>query len=204
MHTDGVEIVETWDTLGMRGTASHDVVISDVFVPGERVVDRRPWGQFGRGLHAAAANFAPIVSSVYWGIAAGARDHVVGRLAGRTRGAVPEVESPLVQRQVGLMDARLQVAWWSLQGALIDLGEPLRPGPETLTTVMLAKRECVLAAREVVDLAMDLAGGGSYFRRSPLDRNFRDVRAATFHPLTPEATLVYAGRLALDGDLTTI
>lgn len=202
MHVDGVEIDHTWDTLGMRGTASHDVVIREVFVPGERVVDRRPWGQLGKGLHAAAAHFAPIVASVYWGIAAGARDHALGRVAGKVRGTTAAADTPETQRQGGLMDARLRVAWWSLQGALQDLGEPLQPGPETLTTLMLAKRECVLAAREVVDLAMDVAGGASYFRTSPLERCFRDVRAATFHPLTPEATLSYAGRLALGGDVT--
>lgn len=101
------------------------------------------------------------------------------------------------------MAARLRVAWSSLQGALSDVGEPLQPGPGTLTTLMLAKRECVLAAREVVDLAMDMVGGSSYFRSSPLERCFRDVRAGSFHPLTPETTLAYAGRLAL-GDDTSV
>jgi alkylation response protein AidB-like acyl-CoA dehydrogenase len=202
MRSDGVQIVETWDTLGMRGTASHDVVIRDVFVPAERVVDRRPWGQLGKGLHAAAAYFAPVVGAVYWGIAAGARDHAVGHLSGKVRGTEAAAASPMVQRQVGLMEARLRVAWWSLQGALDDLGEPLHPGPEALATLMVAKRECVLAAREVADLAMDVAGGASYFRSSPLERCLRDVRAGTFHPLTPEATLTYAGRLALGGDVT--
>jgi alkylation response protein AidB-like acyl-CoA dehydrogenase len=42
-------------------------------------------------------------------------------------------------------------------------------------------------------------GGRSYFRSSPLERAWRDVRAGTFHPLTPEATLAYAGQLALGG-----
>lgn len=63
MHTDGVDVIETWDASGMRGTGSHDVEIRSVFVPAERVVDRRPWGELGRGLHAAAAHFAPIVSA---------------------------------------------------------------------------------------------------------------------------------------------
>ncbi|HEX7097206.1 MAG TPA: acyl-CoA dehydrogenase family protein [Acidimicrobiales bacterium] len=202
MRGDGIRIVETWDTLGMRGTASHDVVIDDVFVPAERVVDRRPWGALGKGMHAALAYFAPIGAAVYWGIAAGARDDVVQELMRSTRGTERATSSPLVARQVGLMDARLRVAWWSLRGALDDLGDPLQPGPETLTTLAIAKRECVTAAREVVDVAMELAGGRSYYRSSPLERRFRDVRAGTFHPLPPEATLVYAGKLALGGDLS--
>src|SRR5690606_31777276 len=132
MRVDGVEIVETWDALGMRGTASHDVVITDVFVAADRVVDRRPWGELGRGLHAAAAHFAPVVGAVYWGIAAAARDLAVEHLASKRRGTTDAATSELVQRQVGLMDARLRVAWWSLEGVLDELGEPLQPGPHAL------------------------------------------------------------------------
>ena len=61
---------------------------------------------------------------------------------------------------------------------------------------MLAKRQAVVEAIEVVDLAMEVLGGRSFFRRSPLERAYRDVRAGTFHPLTPEATLMYAGKVA--------
>jgi len=62
---------------------------------------------------------------------------------------------------------------------------------------MLAKRQAVTEAFDVVNLAMEVLGGRSYFRHSPLERAFRDVRAGTFHPLTPEITLSYAGKLAL-------
>jgi acyl-CoA dehydrogenase len=202
LHAEGVRIVEVWDTLGMRGTASHDLVLDDVAVAADRVVEHRPWGHFGKALHDAAAHFAPVVSSVYWGIAKGAFDHATDRLTTTTRGGTSAATNPERQRQVGLMDARLRVAWWALEGALAEVGDPIRPGPDTLTTLMLAKRECVLAAREVVDLAMEATGGSSYFRSSPLERALRDVRAGAFHPLSPEASLTYAGRLRLGGDVS--
>jgi acyl-CoA dehydrogenase len=202
LRAEGVRIVDVWDTLGMRGTASQDVVIDDVVVPAERVVDRRPWGHFGPALYSAACHFAPVVASVYWGIGRGAADHAVERLVSGTRGGVAAADSAERQRQVGLMESRLRVAWWALEGALADVGEAMKPGPGTLTTLMLAKRECVLAGREVVDLAMESLGGSSYFRSSPLERALRDARAGAFHPLTPEATLTYAGRLRLGGDVT--
>ena len=41
---DGVVVEQNWDTLGMRGTASNDVRISDVFIPDERVLANRPHG----------------------------------------------------------------------------------------------------------------------------------------------------------------
>ena len=62
---------------------------------------------------------------------------------------------------------------------------------------MAAKREIALAGIEVCDLAMEVAGGAAFFKGSPIERCYRDIRAAKFHPLTPEQTLLHAGRLAL-------
>jgi len=197
LAADGVRIEETWDTLGMRGTASHDVVLEDVFVPASRIAGRRPYGELGVPLLAATVHFAPVGGATYFGIASGARDVAVAAASGGSRGSVAPAGSPRVRRQVGLMDAKLRGAWWALMGSLDELGADYVAGPSTLATVMLAKRQAVTEAIEVVNLAMDLLGGRSYFRRSELERAYRDVRAGTFHPLTPETTLTYAGKLAL-------
>jgi acyl-CoA dehydrogenase len=201
----GFRVVETWDTLGMRGTSSHDVQMDDVFVADAQVAARRPWGRVDPVLRNAAVHFAPPVASVYWGIAAGARDEAVRVICSRRYGdGVTPAEDSLVQRQAGLMDAKLRTAWWSLAGALDEIGEDYELDDRTVGTLMVAKREVVTKAIEVVDLAMDLAGGSSYFKRSPLERAYRDVRAATFHPFNPEKTLVHAGRLALGQPADTI
>lgn len=194
---EGVRIEETWDTLGMRGTASHDVVLDNVYVPADKIAARRPYGEFGGPLLAAVVHFAPVVGATYYGIASGARDLAVASAASGTRGPQPQALLGRVQRQVGLMDARLRVGWWSLMGAVNELGDDYAASPSTQSTVMVAKREAVLGAIEVVDLAMDVLGGRAFFKRSPLERAFRDVRAGKFHPLTPESTLSYAGKLAL-------
>ena len=62
---------------------------------------------------------------------------------------------------------------------------------------MAAKREIALAGIEVCDLAMEVGGGPAFFKGSVIERCYRDIRAAKFHPLTPELTLVHGGRLAL-------
>jgi alkylation response protein AidB-like acyl-CoA dehydrogenase len=101
----------------------------------------------------------------------------------------------LVQRQVGEMDVRLRTGWWSLLGALDEFqGEP---SAEAMNAVWTAKHHATIGAVEVVDRAMELAGGVSFYRTSPLERAYRDVRAGKYHPLTPELALVYAGRLGL-------
>lgn len=199
----GVRIEETWDTLGMRGTASHDLVLDDVAVPGDKVSGRRPYGEFGTPLAAAAIHFAPVIGATYLGIAAGARDVAVAGARTATRGPVATADLGRVQRQVGLMDAKLRGAWWALLGALDEMGDDYGADPALLSTVMQAKRHAVTEAIAVVDLALDVAGGRGYFRRSPLERAYRDVRAGAFHPLTPEATLVHAGKLALGHPGTT-
>jgi acyl-CoA dehydrogenase len=197
LSAEGVSLVETWDTLGMRGTASHDLVFEDVVVPLDKISARRPYGELGAPLTLAALHFAPIGGACYLGIACGARDVAVdGALAG-SRGPSGMAALPRVQRQVGLMDAKLRRSWWSLMGSLDELGDQLQPGPAALATVMVAKRQAVLDAIAVVDLAMDVLGGRSFFRKSPLERAYRDVRAGTFHPFPPEATLTYSGKLAL-------
>ena len=203
LAADGVRMEETWDTLGMRGTASNDLVFDQVKVPGERIVARRPWGDFGAPLFVAAIHFAPVVAATYFGIAAGARDVAVDGATSTTRGTALRAELARTQRQVGLMDSKLRVAWWALLGSIDDLGDGYGADPTALATVMTAKRHVVLEAVDVVNLAMDTLGGRAYYRRSPLERAYRDVRAGLFHPLTPEITLSYVGKLALGGDGST-
>lgn len=193
----GVRLVETWDTLGMRGTASHDLVMDDVFVPGDKVSGSRPYGELGAPLMGAVLHFSPVAGATYHGIAAGAAERAIAAVGAGTRGSAPKAVLPGVRRQVGLMSAKLRTSWWSLMGALDDLGDDYVVDPHTLATVSLAKRQAVTSAIEVVDLAMEVMGGRSFFRRSGMERAYRDVRAGTFHPLTPEATLTYAGKVAL-------
>ncbi|MGH2473680.1 MAG: acyl-CoA dehydrogenase family protein, partial [Candidatus Limnocylindrales bacterium] len=86
LAAEGVRLEETWDTQGMRGTASHDVVLEHVFVPADRVMGRRPWGEFGVPLAAAAVHFAPVGGATYLGIAIGARDAAVAWSTATSRG----------------------------------------------------------------------------------------------------------------------
>ena len=77
LSAPGVSIVETWDTLGMRGTASHDLVFEDVFVPAEKIAGTRPYGDLVGPLLVAAIHFAPLAGAAYLGVAAGAADQAI-------------------------------------------------------------------------------------------------------------------------------
>ncbi len=192
MASPGVTVVETWDALGMRGTGSHDIDLHDVFVPEERVLARRPHGKVDGPLQVILTIAMPPIAAVYLGVAEAARDHAVAAVT-----ATPRGDDPTVQRQVGLMDTRLRVAGWALDGALQIAGDDPAPSMDTVAAVMAAKREIALAGIEVSDLAMDVVGGAAFYRTSPIARCYRDVRGAKFHPFGPDETLLHAGRLAL-------
>ncbi len=187
----GVTVHDTWDTLGMRGTASNDVTIEDVFVPDERVLANRPHGVVDPPLQVIASIAFTIVNAVYLGVAESAAEAAIDSIA------EDRASDPTVQRQVGLMRNRLRVAGWALEGAFNAVGDDPAPSMETLAAVMAAKREIANAGIEVCDLAMEVAGGASFFKGSPIERAYRDIRGIKFHPLSSELTLLHAGRLAL-------
>ena len=82
VRADGVTVHDNWDTLGMRGTGSHDVDIDDVFVPEERVLARRPFGVVDPPLQVIASIAMPVIAGVYLGVAEAARDAAVAAVAG--------------------------------------------------------------------------------------------------------------------------
>ena len=106
-------------------------------------------------------------------------------------------DDPTVQRQVGLM--RTGCGWPSgrLDGALADGRR--RPGAVDGHRGRGDGGEAGdrLAGIEVCDLALEVGGGAAFYRTSPIEQCYRDVRAVKFHPFGPEETLVHAGRVAL-------
>jgi alkylation response protein AidB-like acyl-CoA dehydrogenase len=188
--SDGVSIVERWDAMGMRGSASHDVVFRDVFVPTDRVLAVRPHGTIDPPLQVISSIAFPIISAVYLGIAEGAFAHALAH-------AGPNISQTSVQRRFGEMRHALQIAEWALDGALDTVGDDPAPSMSTVVAVMAAKREIVATAERVTSMAMDTAGGAAYRTGSPIGRAHRDAMAGRFHPFDPETTLVHGGRHAL-------
>jgi alkylation response protein AidB-like acyl-CoA dehydrogenase len=182
--SEGVEVQQNWDALGMRGTASNDIILTDVFVPDERVLANRPHGEVDGALQVIVSIAMPIISGVYLGVAEAAYE------AAR---AQPKAGT---ERELGLMRHRLQVASWALDGAIAAVGDDPDPSLDRVDAVMIAKREIALAGIEVCDLAMDVAGGPAYFKGSVIERCYRDIRAAKFHPFGLEETLRHLGRPA--------
>jgi alkylation response protein AidB-like acyl-CoA dehydrogenase len=80
---------------------------------------------------------------------------------------------------------------------MIEIAETGSPSPETTNEVTILRTLVARFAIETVERAMMVAGGASFYRSKELERAFRDVQAARFHPLQEKVQLEYAGRMAL-------
>ena len=169
MNAKGVSIEETWDTMGMRATGSHDVVFDGVFVPDAAVAARRKPGVWHPLLHLVSMIAFPIVYSVYTGIAEKARDIAVAE-AGKRRD--PAIET------VGELETELAATRMACD-ALVAFCETATPGPETTNTVFIHRSLIARGALRTVELAMEVAGGAAYFRRR------RSGAAVPRHPGRP-------------------
>ncbi|MGZ3326280.1 MAG: acyl-CoA dehydrogenase family protein [Xanthobacteraceae bacterium] len=156
MNAPGVSIVETWDTLGMRGTGSHDVSLDGVFVPDAAIGARRKPGVWHPLLHIVALVAMPLVYAVYAGIAEAARNLTVEALAKRRDAATIDA--------LGALDTELAATRIALD-SMVTFAETAQPGPETTNTIFIHRALVCRGAIRTVDLALDAASGAGYFRR---------------------------------------
>jgi acyl-CoA dehydrogenase len=177
----------------MRATGSNDIQLEGVFIPEATTGVRRPAGKWHPFMHTVCLCAIPVIYAVYLGVAEAARD-VALEMARKKK------TDPYVPSLVGEMDNHLITAQ-VVHASMVDLTATARPGPEA-TSAMLARRTIVArAALAAVDKAMEAAGGGAFFRGAHLERLFRDIQAARYHPLPEKPQTRLSGRLALGLDI---
>jgi len=189
-RTDAVNTRDDWDTLGMRGTQSRTTRLNGAVAPADRVVrlvdpgptpDPIVFGIF--------SVFEVLLASVYTGVARRALELAIAAATSRTskKTGRPYSDDPDIRWRIAEMaltyDGLLpQVASIAHDvDALVDHGRLWFPKLSGL------KHRAVVAAKQIVDEAMLVAGGSSYFTRNELSRLYRDVLAGMFHPSDPES-----------------
>jgi len=196
----GVSIEETWDTLGMRATGSHDVVLDDVFVPEDHCLSEgAAWASKKRD----DGGWMLHIPACYIGIAWAARDFALqfAREYKPNSLTAPIAELPHIQRQIGLIEADLMTARTLLYAVADRWDASSADGRLTLKQELgLAKVVAVEAAMRIVDGAMRIVGGASLSRKLPLERMYRDVRAGLHNPPMEDAVLAGLARRALDSE----
>jgi alkylation response protein AidB-like acyl-CoA dehydrogenase len=197
----GVTVVETWDTLGMRPTQSHDTVLDNVFVPDSRIGRVVPAGD-GTDPFVVALAIWPLalIAAVYLGIADRALELAVAGAKKKTSIAIERgayAYNPFVQHQIAEMYLSLEAASATLELFVGDWVAGVDHGAAWLPKVYSMKWHAVEAAKRVVDIALDVSGGGGMFRGNELERLYRDVRCGGFHPGNDALTHELVGKAVL-------
>lgn len=188
-----LQILDTWDVSGLCATGSHDIEAKAVFVPEAFVWRLGPQAQRGSHFSAPLYRF-PFTGFFSWpmaavalGIAQGALDEITAaaahkpqRLAAGTLRERPLFQTQLAQAVAFVYSAR---AW--LHEILTKVWEKTQRGEsasvEERAEFLLAATNATRSAATAVELVYTAGGGSANYRRSPLQRQMRDMHAVTQH-----------------------
>ena len=187
MKAAEVRIERTWRAHGMRGSGSNDVVIENLFVPDASVSFSRKAGEWHPVFQIIATIAFPLIYGVYLGVAESARDIAID-IAKRK----PQPDLSIA----GRMDTELRAAQLAHRWMLDAVGRNA-PSADTVNEVMIGRTLVARHAIAAVELAMELAGGASFYRAAGLERRLRDIQGARFHVLRSGPQAHYAGATAL-------
>ena len=205
LPAEQIEFLDTWYVSGLAGTGSTDFAIRDVFVPESHAVGMGVDGPLARPLY-AFPQFGLLgmgIAAVALGLARAAISELTEIAGGKTPSgsARPLAARPATQAEVSRAEATLRSARAFYYEAIETAWHAARTtghiDTEHRRDIRLATTFATHACAETVDRMYNLGGGTSVYRRSPLQRIFRDVHVATQHMMVSPATLELTGRLLL-------
>lgn len=205
LPADQIEFLDTWYVSGLAGTGSTDFLIRNAFVPESRAIGIGVDGPLPRPLY-AFPQFGLLgmgIAAVALGLARAAIDELIGIAGGKTPSgsARPLAARPATQSEVSRAEATLRSArafyYETIEAAWQAARKAGRIDTEHRRDIRLATTFATHACAETVDRMYNLGGGTSVYRRSPLQRIFRDVHVATQHMMVSPATFELTGRLLL-------
>jgi len=202
-------IVENWNTLGMRGTGSHDVIMNDVFVPERHTTLLVPLDKPGRAYRGPLYRFTSwaaiaALSTVATGIARAAIDDFIelARAKSPAYTARPLKDRGIVQAQLARAEAALESARAYLYHSAHDTWNMVEKGPTIdmphKMRMQLAATNAVTAATEAVDLIQAAAGTTGIREEQRFERHFRDVHTISQHGFISASRFESVGQLLLD------
>jgi alkylation response protein AidB-like acyl-CoA dehydrogenase len=205
------EILDTWHSIGLRGTGSHDYAVADVFVPSARALSFRDPPVEPGPLYAipTIALFATVLAAVPLGIARHAidivRDLAGTKIAGRSRRSL--TEDATMQANLGIAEAGLRSARAFLYETLENTWEAVSAGQELSigqrAMLWLASTHTATAAKQAAELMFAAGGSTSPYASAGIERCVRDIYAAGQHLLLAPPNYQMAGQAFLDLDMRT-
>jgi alkylation response protein AidB-like acyl-CoA dehydrogenase len=197
----GYRIQPTWDVLGMRATQSDDTVLEGAFVPDSHITRIVAPGAAGVDVFVLSIFAWALIgfANVYYALGRRALDLTVESLQKRTAIAVSTsmAHHPAMQHGVAEMVMELESIEPLIERVAEDWSTGVDHGGAWPSKIVTAKYRAVEGVWKVVDTALDLSGGFGMFKKSELERLFRDARAGRFHPANSALTHEFVAKTAL-------
>jgi alkylation response protein AidB-like acyl-CoA dehydrogenase len=196
----GFTIKETWDVMGMRATRSDDTILEGAFIPDKYIARVVPAGLAGADFFVLSI-FAWALggfSNVYYGLSERlvelAVEHVKGKTSiGLTRSMA---HHPEVQRGVADMILTLEAMRTQVDAMTNDWSNGVQHADWPIK-IVATKYNVVNGAWKIADQALETSGGFGMFKKSEMERLFRDARCGRFHPANASLTHELIGKLVL-------
>ncbi|MCA9666940.1 MAG: acyl-CoA/acyl-ACP dehydrogenase [Myxococcales bacterium] len=193
-ENEGVRLLDDWDTLGMRASGSHTVLLEDAFVPEEAIALRRPRGRWHAAWTVALVSAAPLYMSPYVGVAEQAQREA--HAAARHKASEPYMPFLVGELDSAVATAQLALSALVQNHADYNFDTSVQTAARALTYKTICSNACLAALRK----AVEICGGRAFFRGQALERMVRDIQAAPFHPLPEKKQQLFCGRLAMGLD----
>lgn len=205
MPRDKVSIKHTWDTVGLSGTGSHDVVVDCVVVPEEWTFIRGGKPQRDEPIfrYPAMALAAQVLAVVGLGTAREALNwiHREARDKPAITGAPPIGARPYIQAELGRAEARLHAARSFFYGAMEEAWEQILAGKpleqDYHVRLRLSATDAAAAGADVTRMAFVMAGTEAIRRGHPVQRCMLDAAAVAQHAFLGQGTWTSAGAALL-------
>jgi len=195
-NADGVEIVDDWDPLGMRGTVSRTLLLKDAFVPADdEILPGGMYDQAARRYPYLFMSLAPSYLGVTKGILDFTRAYLRGELAGAAKGTARR-DNPI--KQVGW--AEMQIKYEQSRAMLYGVVDnaTLDPTEEQMVSAWAAVYTTMEHANQVASIAVRVCGGQSMLRHLALERMYRDSRLGSLMlPWSAEVAIERIGKARL-------
>ncbi len=195
-NADGVEIVDDWDPLGMRGTVSRTLLLKDAFVAADdEILPGGMYDQAARRYPYLFMSLAPTYLGLTKGILDFTRAYLRGELAGAAKGTARR-DNPI--KQVGW--AEMQIKYEQSRALLYGVADSatLDPTEEQMIAAWAAVYTTMEHANEVAAAAVRVCGGQSMLRHLALERMYRDSRlGSTMLPWSAEVAIERIGKARL-------
>jgi len=182
---EGVEILDDWNTIGMRASQSNTTRLVGAYAPADRVFGQRPLGPSAHPLvFAIFANFLLLLSSVYAGVGQRALELGVEAAKARRSQRTGLTADQNPDTRWKLADAALALDGFmpQLEAVARDVDEGVDRGDQWFRALTGVRLRATETAKFVVEQAVRVAGGRSYRNGDELGRLMRDVLAGAFHP----------------------